>query len=150
MSSVVGNVLDETIDGSDLDIDFFGNSFKLLNNTAVVDEVAGKFGVPEEERAQLKLDLEEQTRDEIQCCRFLLSGSLALTSFNISRKSLDSIVIDPQVGARHPDRQVPRDAVLAIEKEKSMSHSLTRSNVWSACEPHTQLLTLAPSNFFEV
>ena len=29
--------------------------------------MAGKFGVPEEERAQLKLDLEEQTRDEIQC-----------------------------------------------------------------------------------
>ena len=34
----------------------------------MVDEVAGKFGVPEEERAQLKLDLEEQTRDEVQCC----------------------------------------------------------------------------------
>ena len=68
VSSVVGNVLDETIDDvADSDYDVFGNSFKLLNNTDVVDEVAGKFGVPEEERAQLKLDLEEQTRDEMQC-----------------------------------------------------------------------------------
>ena len=68
VSSVVGNVLDETIDDvADYDYDVFGNSFKLLNNTDVVDEVAGKFGVPEEERAQLKLDLEEQTRDEMQC-----------------------------------------------------------------------------------
>ena len=67
VSSVVGNVLDETIDDVAEDVDYFGNSYKLLNNTDVVDEVAGKFGVPEEERAQLKLDLEEQTRDEIQC-----------------------------------------------------------------------------------
>ena len=71
MSSVVGNVLDETIDDVDDGIDCFGNSYKLLLNRAVVDEVAGKFGVPEEERAQLKLDLEEQTRDEIQCCRII-------------------------------------------------------------------------------
>ena len=68
VSSVVGNVLDETIDDVAEDVDYFGNSYKLLNNTDVVDEVAGKFGVPEEERAQLKLDLEEQTRDEVQCC----------------------------------------------------------------------------------
>ena len=66
VSSVVGKVLDETI--REEDCDYFGNSYKLLNNTAVVEEVAGKFGVPEEDRAQLKLELEEQTRDEIQCC----------------------------------------------------------------------------------
>ena len=56
VSSVVGNVLDETIDDEDFDYDYFGNSFKLLNNTAVVDEVAGKFGVPEEERAQQAIE----------------------------------------------------------------------------------------------
>ena len=95
MSSVVGNVLDETIDDEDFDYDYFGNSFKLLNNTAVVDEVAGKFGVPEEERAQLKLDLEEQTRDEIQCCRILLITLAAVISLNKSGISLDSIVFDP-------------------------------------------------------
>ena len=104
MSSVVGNVLDETIDDEDFDYDYFGNSFKLLNNTAVVDEVAGKFGVPEEERAQLKLDLEEQTRDEIQCCRILLSSLVAVISLNISRMRSHRIVFDPQVGARQPDR----------------------------------------------
>ena len=68
-------VLDETIEEDEV-VDIFGNSFKLLLNRDVVDEVAGKFGVPEEERAQLKLDLEEQTRDEIQCCRILLMTCL--------------------------------------------------------------------------
>ena len=94
MSSVIGNVLDETIEEDEV-VDIFGNSFKLLLNRDVVDEVAGKFGVPEEERAQLKLDLEEQTRDEIQCCRILLITLAAVISLNKSGISLDSIVFDP-------------------------------------------------------
>ena len=121
VSSVVGNVLDETIDDVAEDVDYFGNSYKLLNNTDVVDEVAGKFGVPEEERAQLKLDLEEQTRDEIQC-RSVTINNFSFSYYSqqnfVSRMCSNSIGFDLQVGARHFDREMPRDAVLAIEKKE--------------------------------
>ena len=63
------SLLHQTIDDVAEDVDYFGNSYKLLSNTAVVDEVAGKFGIPEEERPQLKLDLEEQTRYDVQCSK---------------------------------------------------------------------------------
>ena len=92
VSSVVGNVLDETI--KEEDCDYFGNSYKLLNNTAVVEEVAGKFGVPEEERAQLKMELEEQTRDEIQCCTdtmFIFNSNLHFES--LMRKHFPSTLV---------------------------------------------------------
>ena len=92
VSSVVGNVLDETI--KEEDCDYFGNSYKLLNNTAVVEEVAGKFGVSEEERAQLKMELEEQTRDEIQCCTdtmFIFNSNLHFEA--LMRKHFPSTLV---------------------------------------------------------
>jgi hypothetical protein len=71
VKSVVACVLDDDDEEDDFssgagsssdNIDFFGNSYDLLTNTSAIDKVAGKFGVPLNERAGLRMAVEEQSR----------------------------------------------------------------------------------------